>query len=303
LIVRKLIPAFMMAVTLAAPATATVPAAFGGTSLNIFTTAWLQATGQQAAVSQSFTSANASLNDHQVGLAGPVTGGFFGTAPAAFISASARGTYGSGSATHASSTAQIYSNLLNSYARSETRFHYSVRVNGPSGSVVPLRVDTVVYGSDNGFDLSVAGGQILISGRDGKDELFNQCYQTKFSGNSCIVAPFVMGSQYINVRPNEAIEVRLSSYASVSSHRDGAFQGDPPVQSDAPHMANYYVDPFFEIDPMFGDRDLFSLEFSPGVSNNPISGVPEAETWATMILGFFAMGSIMRRQRKLAASA
>jgi hypothetical protein len=302
--VRKLIPAFMVAVTLGGPATATVPAAFGQTDLSIFTPAWLQATGQPAAVSQSFSSANASLNDHRIGLAGPLIGGaFFGTAPAAFLSASARGTYGSGSATHASSTAQIHSNLLRSSATSQTRFHYSVRVNGPSGVVVPLRVDTVVYGSDSGFELSVAGGQILISGRDGRDELFNQCYQTKFSGNNCIVTPFVMGSHYINVRPNEAIEVRLSSYAFVSSHRDGAFFGDPAIQSDAPHMANYYVDPFFEIDPMFADRELFSLEFSPGVSNNPISGIPEPETWATMLFGFFAAGSIMRRQRKLVASA
>jgi hypothetical protein len=46
--------------------------------------------------------------------------------------------------------------------------------------------------------------------------------------------------------------------------------------------------------------NAYSLEFSPGVGNSAISGVPEPSTWAMMLLGFAGLGfAFPRSQRKL----
>jgi hypothetical protein len=50
------------------------------------------------------------------------------------------------------------------------------------------------------------------------------------------------------------------------------------------------------VDPMFNVPDGYTLLLSPGISN----GVPEPATWATMLVGFGAMGAALRRRRATA---
>jgi hypothetical protein len=62
-----------------------------------------------------------------------------------------------------------------------------------------------------------------------------------------------------------------------------------------------FVDPIVSIDPSFALIDPnyltdFSITLSPDVQNG-ISSVPEASTWAMMILGFFGVGFMAYRRR------
>lgn len=286
------------------PALATVPTAYGQTSLNIVGGGTLGNTSNPAIVSELYSTASAAENVFRVALASPVNGGTFTNAPVGYISASSVGAYGSGSATHASSNVALQSNLLGAYARSQTDFFYFLRVLGPSGIAVPLRVDTLVYGADDGFVLSNAGGNIGISMDGRSDFLLDQCYSSKAQPNSaCIATTFEMETRIISVRPNEAIRVRLTSYAQVASHRDPARQGDPSFSSENPLSASYYVDPYFQIDSAFADKSLYALEFSAGVSNNPIAAIPDVDTWMSIMFGFGVVGLTLRRQRRFAAFA
>jgi hypothetical protein len=48
------------------------------------------------------------------------------------------------------------------------------------------------------------------------------------------------------------------------------------------------------VDPMIDVPEGYTLELSPGIS---AGGVPEPATWATMLVGFGAMGAALRRRR------
>jgi hypothetical protein len=50
------------------------------------------------------------------------------------------------------------------------------------------------------------------------------------------------------------------------------------------------------VDPMIDVPEGYTLELSPGIS----AGVPEPATWATMLVGFGAMGAALRRRRAAA---
>jgi len=60
------------------------------------------------------------------------------------------------------------------------------------------------------------------------------------------------------------------------------------------------VDPYFFIDPAFlAANPGYSLIFSDGIGNPFIGlpGVPEPATWTMLILGFGAIGGMLRRSR------
>jgi hypothetical protein len=70
---------------------------------------------------------------------------------------------------------------------------------------------------------------------------------------------------------------------------------------DAPYIySEAFLDPYFSI--VSDDPEAYTLEFSPGVGNSPLSAaVPEPSTWAMMLAGFAGLGFVtFRRSRKSA---
>lgn len=67
-------------------------------------------------------------------------------------------------------------------------------------------------------------------------------------------------------------------------------------------MGSSFVDPILSIDHSFftganaGNEGLYSLSFSNDVTNGLESAVPEAATWAMMLLGFGIVGFALRRR-------
>ncbi len=62
---------------------------------------------------------------------------------------------------------------------------------------------------------------------------------------------------------------------------------------DYPGTATAFVDPTFDV------PDGYTLVLSPGISN----GVPEPATWAVMLVGFGALGGVLRRRRAATQAA
>lgn len=52
-----------------------------------------------------------------------------------------------------------------------------------------------------------------------------------------------------------------------------------------------------------GPHDGYSLVFSPGIGNGVGGGVPEPATWAMMVVGFGALGAVLRRRSRSALAA
>ncbi len=86
---------------------------------------------------------------------------------------------------------------------------------------------------------------------------------------------------------NSPIEVQMI----VSSQTDFEF---------GPSQASAFMDPMFSIDPSFLNADQFSIIVSDGIGNGngPVGGgVPEPSAWALMLVGFGALGAMLRARR------
>ncbi len=64
--------------------------------------------------------------------------------------------------------------------------------------------------------------------------------------------------------------------------------------------AKGFIDPIITIDPSFADASRYHLVFFNG-AGNPLS-LPEPATWAMMLVGFGAAGSVMRARRQQPAA-
>jgi hypothetical protein len=85
----------------------------------------------------------------------------------------------------------------------------------------------------------------------------------------------------------------------------GSFTGAPlQIELSAGAIANTgssfaFVDPYIVVDPSSPNASLYTLQFSPGIGNQPLPGmVPEPESWALMIAGFSMLGVAIRRDRE-----
>jgi hypothetical protein len=277
-----------------------LPGSYGGVSLNIFAPGNFVDTGNQVVITRNFSDQGPTALAYEIKLNKLVNGQTFGSDPNGYLLAETTGRFGGGLGLSrnpfASSLVELQSNITLTSVRAESNFTYFFRVTGPE-STTRIRMTSFVYGADDGFELSIGGGTLSLGYAGRSDKLFEECYLSKAIRNSaCLVQNFNENIDFLTVRTNEIIQVSMNSYASSSSHRYGAFFGDPPIQSDARLSANYYVDPFFEIDPNFAGASLYSFEFSPGVTNNPISAVPDVSSWVSLMLGFSIVGLIARRR-------
>jgi PEP-CTERM motif-containing protein len=97
----------------------------------------------------------------------------------------------------------------------------------------------------------------------------------------------VSGSSALEVGVGQQIAIEMTVDASAG----GTYSGS----------ASAYLDPFYSFDASLANPQDFSIIFSPGFSNGPLTGsVPEPSTWAMILLGFAGLG-FMAHRRKSAA--
>jgi len=178
-------------------------------------------------------------------------------------------------------TASVTGNNANAGAYAQGHLYYYGQVVGGSGTA-QVTIDVVAHGS-----LFSVPANVLF-GSHGQDRLF-------VSGNTVVDRTSDQGSN------NGAF---TSTTTGISEFENNAFQVEMIVTAltqDAGVSATTFLDPQFFIDPSTPNGDLYSFQFSAGIGNGPIGGVPEPSTWAMMLLGFAGLGYAAYRRKAKAA--
>jgi hypothetical protein len=173
---------------------------------------------------------------------------------------------------------------LGSYATLDYTFQV---LGSPDSIFIPVRYVAMLTAISYGIAYSGYGAyaqSFLNITQGNRIQSYQACSNTIAYGN-CSQASgsslFISGVIY--VMPNSDI-VSVSERAAVEGNRYGA--------------AYAFADPYFKIDPLFATTNPnYTLAFSAGISNAPISDVPEVSSWLTMILGFLGVGTILRKRR------
>lgn len=167
---------------------------------------------------------------------------------------------------------------------------YYFEVVGPADISVPvIAQSTIDVTASPGSDLSL-GGYVLMTGASGSG-LFDMCPTPEGYISNCYIDEIPSSSlkfnQTIDFAANAPVEVDMAAGALFS------------YLSPTTESAQVTVDPMFTIDPTFlAANPGYLLDFSSGVGNLPVPGVPEPNTWAEMVLGVGVVGGSLRFMRR-----
>jgi hypothetical protein len=160
------------------------------------------------------------------------------------------------------------------------QLEYSMVIIGPPGGFLGVPVDIRAFGEEKinadergtaFLDDTLLGSTVTITG-NGIVELKTESELTASLTNPKQVASFDYDDSLL-LDPFTIYTVIVT-----------ADIGDVSVSGTGNIDFTVFVDPQFIIGG--DDPGAYSLEFSPGIGNGPIGGVPEPSTWAMMLLGF-----------------
>jgi hypothetical protein len=175
------------------------------------------------------------------------------------------------------------------------QLQYSMVIIGPSGSV-PVKISALgIEEVDLDQRSAVNSSPVLLGTAMSITDAGAITFRVDSQLNADVNSPKkVAGFNY-----NDTISLDTLTIFTVTL----TAQVDDVYLQGSPENIDYtaVVDPQFIIGG--DDPSAYSLEFSAGVGNGPISGgVPEPSTWAMMMLGFAGLGCIgWRGSRKAAA--
>ena len=168
---------------------------------------------------------------------------------------------------------------------------YYEQITGPAGVVAPF---------DLRYNLSVSGasGNASASVSLSTDQNASNITVKRFGFNN-IVLPVINNTM--------SLSSVLEDWGTAGT------EAEIQISADADHNGIAFVDPLFELNPTWAAANpllasQISWSTSPGIVNGfgvPAlpAGVPEPATWATMLLGLFGVGAVMRSRRKVAGTA
>jgi hypothetical protein len=193
-----------------------------------------------------------------------------------------------------------------------SRLSYSFVLNGAAGTQVPVHLDAFANtsGAANSGPVVVGSGFDATSFVHIIENPATNCDLTCKVGNvfllqsvtnnnlfSSLPTPTLSGSGLVSF--NGDLSLDANTVYRVDLFAIGLAQGNEHASARA--------DPYFYIEPDFlATHPGYSLDFSAGVGNSPIhvpTTVPEASTWAMMIMGLGGIGAVARRRRRADACA
>ena len=166
-------------------------------------------------------------------------------------------------------------------AASEASVAYYFSVVGPSGNSVPLKFSGSGSVTDSGSAASAAFMDIYVN------DVPYYFYDPACAGGTCPgsfnYATTISVTSGNGLGSGVGATGRIVLKASTIASDNGA--------------ASAWIDPFVTVDPTFGDANLYSVQFSPGVTQGG-AAVPEPDTWSLMMLGVGGVGAVLRTGRR-----
>jgi hypothetical protein len=177
------------------------------------------------------------------------------------------------------------------YGRVEATLHYQVMVVGPDADL-PIQIDIG----------GMAGG--TVPGDPASGSLLSLKAAWSFASPSefregGIVIPSVDVNFFDSFHEIIPLTVRTNQALNLTLFADVAARGG--VTADGVEVGSQgfaYIDPVFSFGPGVGPE--YSLVFSEGVGNLPISSVPEPGTLALLATGLLTVGGLRARARRRA---
>jgi PEP-CTERM motif len=175
-----------------------------------------------------------------------------------------------------------------------------------NGQRVPSRTVNVDYIIDlrGGYADSVFGSfNVRGFGQRGSNEYIYRDIKTICEPGDCGgtgKSSVTLGQVGLEIFPNFQYTVELSSSVLFDCPN---FCNRPSGLGISSAVASAFVDPYFYLDSNVPGFENYTLQFSPGIGNRPlvVAAVPEPTTWAMMIIGFGAAGSMLRRSKAVIA--
>ena len=170
--------------------------------------------------------------------------------------------------------------------------NYYFAVTGPSDVPVPIIYNGNISISGNAPNDAPVG----VSARDGIFGYSDPTGVSNLCGTFlvCSLSGFSAGSypidESLTIPTNTTEEVYVLAYMFETGYLGSGL----PAFNET-----LTVDPFIQIDPTWlSSNPGYSLEFSSGVGNSPLSAAPEPATWAMMLVGLGGIGAAMRSSRR-----
>ena len=173
----------------------------------------------------------------------------------------------------------------------EATLIYSVVVNGPANTVVPLNFSGSYFLSGTGAARSDAiGTSDVLVYVQGSRYMTDSCGgRYDFNGGNCGLFHY-----------SGTTDVLAGTSSTPGSEGQFTLVADTVTALDG--VASAWIDPVVTIDPAFlAQNPGYSLAFSNGIQN--ISAVPEPSAWALMLVGFGVTAAALRRRPTTPARA
>jgi hypothetical protein len=173
-------------------------------------------------------------------------------------------------------------------AIANTHLQYYFAITGPSGVEVPIIITASgeITPPTDGIATNSAQLYFIGAGPIPDQYLSSACQAPASALGNCTpldVQPSFSIATPMSLISNTVFGISMDLYVSVTILQlvDGVFS------------ASGFIDPIITIDPAFALADQFTIEFSPGVGNSPLS-VPEPASLAIILAGLAGLAAAMR---------
>lgn len=182
------------------------------------------------------------------------------------------------------------------YAQAQVTYFFEVV--GPSNPTAQIDISGTVQAFTDAPYINFGPGALASVSISSTSALWTAAAVVGYTPVSYLTSGYIPASglfdDMVNVPTNQLLSVQLQVYSETGS--EGNFTGSPTPLT---YTANALADPYIQLDPSFSAANLgYSLEFSAGINNAPLSSTPEPATWAMLGFGVFLIIGLLQQQKR-----